>query len=149
MEEASFLKVEKVGRLRADRRGRRTVFDRRATRSPDVGEKKSYLSTSNNISHVLYPGVYPIGMARGDMARTYRSAWLTISSSPRWLVLHPRASKLLAIFITFPSYTGYIERSVNCTDVVQARVGRGGAGLGGAIDVDEELCKCGENVERG
>ena len=73
-------------------------------------------------------------MARGDIARTYRSAWLTISSSLRWLVLHPRSSELLAIFITVP--TGYVERSVNCTDVVRA------------IDVDEELCECGENVER-
>ena len=88
--------------------------DRRTTRSPDVGENKPYLSTPNDISHVFYPGVYPIGMARGDMARTY---CLTTSSSSRWLVLHPRASELLAIFITVPSYTGYVERSVNRTDV--------------------------------
>ena len=75
-------------------------------------------------------------MAKGDIARTYRSAWLTTSSSPRWLVLHPRASELLAIFITVPSYTGYVERSVNRTSL-GPRLGRGGAGLGGAIDVDE------------
>ena len=29
------------------------------------------------------------------------------------------------------------------------RLGRNGAGLGGAIDVGEGLCECGENVERG
>ena len=103
---------------------------------PDVEEKKPYLSTPNNISPVFYPGVYPI-MARGDIARTYRSVWLTTSSSPRWLVLHPRTSELLAIFTTVPPYIGYVERSVNRTDVVQA------------IGVDEELCECGENVERG
>ena len=86
---------------------------------PDVGEKKLYLSTPNSISHVFYSGVYPIGMARGDIARTYRSAWLTTSSSPWCLVLHPRASELLAILITVPSYTGDVERSVNRTDVVR------------------------------
>ena len=125
VEEVSFLKVEKVGRIRAGRRGRRTVFDRSATRSPDVGEKKSYLFTPNNISHVLYPGVYPIGMARGDMARTYRSAWLTTSSSPRWLVLHPRASELLAIFITVPSYTGYVEQRKSHGRDAPSGAGRG------------------------
>ena len=88
--------------------------DRRTTRSPDVGENKPYLSTPNDISHGFYPGVYPIGMARGDMARTY---CLTTSSFSRWSVLDPRASELLAIFITVPSYTGYVERSVNRTDV--------------------------------
>ena len=123
VEEVSFLKVEKAGRLRVDRRGRRTVVgddeDRRTTRSPDAGEKKPYLSTPNNITHVFYPSVYPKGMARGDTARTHPSAWLTTSSSPRWLVPHLRASELLAIFITVPSYTGYVERNVNRTDVVR------------------------------
>ena len=65
------------------------------------------------------------------MTRTYRSARLATSSSPRWLVLHPRASELLAIYGRGP------------------HLGQGGAGLGGAIDVDEELRECGENVERG
>ena len=65
------------------------------------------------------PCLYPIEMARGDMAQTYRSASLTTSKSPKWLVLHPRASELLAIFITVPSHTGYVERSVNRTDVVR------------------------------
>ena len=74
-------------------------------------------------------------MARGDIARTYRSAWLTASSSPRWLVLHPRASELLAIYGRGTS--------------LGPRLGRRSAGLGGAIDVDEELCECGECVERG
>ena len=110
--------------------------DRRTTRSPDVGENKPYLSTPNNISPVFYPGVYPI-MARGGIARTYQSAWLTTSSSPRWLFLPPRASEPLAVFITVPSYTGYVEHSVNRTDVVRA------------IDVGEGLCGCGENVEKG
>ena len=65
------------------------------------------------------PCLYPRGMARGNVAQTYRSASLTTSTSPRWLVLHPRASELLAIFITIPSHTGYVERSVNRTDVVR------------------------------
>ena len=127
-------------RLRADRRGVGQGScgvgddeDRRTTRSPDVGEKNPYLSTPNNISHVFYPGVYPIGMARGDIARTYQSAWPTTSSSPRWLVLHPRASELLAIYGRGTS--------------LGPRLGRSGAGLGGGIDVDEELCKRGENVD--
>ena len=40
-----------------------------------------YLSTPNNISDVFYPGVYPIRMARGKIARTYWSAWFDISFS--------------------------------------------------------------------
>ena len=52
------------------------------------GVKKPYLSTPNDISHVFYPGVYRIRMARSDMRRTYPSAWLTISSCSRWSVLH-------------------------------------------------------------
>ena len=66
VEEVSFLKVEKAGRLRADGRGRRTVFvcgGLTKVGAPDVAEKKLYLSMPNNISHVFYPGVYPIGMA--------------------------------------------------------------------------------------
>ena len=69
-------------------------------------------------------------MARDDIARTYRSAWLTASSSPRWLVLHPRASELLAIY----------RRGTS----LGPRLGRGGAELGGAVDVDEGLRECGE-----
>ena len=122
VEEVPFLRVEKWGASRRIGGGVGRCLrvgddeDRRATRSPDVGEKKSYLSIPNNISHDFYPGVYLIG---GDMARTYWSAWLTTSSSPRWLVLHLRTSELLAIFISVPSYTGYIECSVNRTDVVR------------------------------
>ena len=50
---------------------------------------------------------------------TYRSEWLTISSSPQWLVLHPLVSESLDVFIIVPSYTGYVERSVNRTDAVR------------------------------
>ena len=74
-------------------------------------------------------------MARGDMSLTYRSAWLTTSSPPRWLALHPRASELRAFY--------------GCGPSLGPRLGRGGARLGGAIDVDEELYESGDNVERG
>ena len=70
------------------------------------------------------------------MARTYQSAVThnifisAVVSSPlgsagsgktadKAAVATPsRASELLAISITIPSYTGYVERSVNRTDVV-------------------------------
>ena len=74
MEEVSFLKVERRGASGRIGGGVGQCScevgddeDRRTTHSPGVGEKEPYLSTPNNISHVPYPGVYPIGMARGDI----------------------------------------------------------------------------------
>ena len=79
------------------------------------------------------------------IAQTYRSAWLTTSSSPRWLVLHPRLhNRPLSHRIRRAQ-----RKSHGRGTSLGPRLGRGGAGLGGAIDVGEELCERRENVESG
>ena len=80
VKEGSLLRMEEARHPRVEKRGVGQCSCERC-RGKEVGEKKPCLSMPDNISHVFYPGVYPIRMARDKIARTYKSAWFDISFS--------------------------------------------------------------------
>ena len=145
LKEAPFLQVEKASAPRAEWQGWMT-----ATRSLDVGEKP-YLSTPSIISHVFYSGVYPIRMAWGEMARTYRLAWLNISFTvkkgqvkavggpdcdcpPATCERAPRRLHSRPL----PHLIRRAQRKSHGSGTSLGPGARGGAGIDEAIDVDGE-----------